>query len=182
MKTLIKDGSVVTMDPKLGELERGDVLVENDKIVAVGRNLRADADRTIDASGMVVMPDRRHRFDGCHAEIATLFVEPNSTRGAALRARFAGADVALLADAEVSDTVAPLRVHYAAGAPDAVLAQDAIGRLAPVVTGDYAPHRLMISGGYDLPLFKNSGAWLRNIAGGWKINGVVTKPDPDVSA
>ncbi|MFL6565452.1 MAG: amidohydrolase family protein [Burkholderiales bacterium] len=56
MKTLIKDGSVVTMDPKLGELERGDVLVENDKIVAVGPNLSADAERTIDAAGMVVMP------------------------------------------------------------------------------------------------------------------------------
>jgi len=50
--------------------------------------------------------------------------------------------------------------------------QDPIGQLASVVTGDYAPHRLMISGGYDLPLFKNSSAWLRNIAGGWKVNGI----------
>jgi hypothetical protein len=50
--------------------------------------------------------------------------------------------------------------------------QDAIGQLAPVVTGDYAPHRLMISGGYDLPLFKNSNRLLRNIAGGWKVNGI----------
>jgi len=60
MKTMIKAGSVVTMDPKLGELERGDVLVEDDKIVAVGvdlaRNMGAGAERTIDASGMVVMP------------------------------------------------------------------------------------------------------------------------------
>jgi hypothetical protein len=50
--------------------------------------------------------------------------------------------------------------------------QDSIGSLASVVTDTYAPHRLMISGGYDLPLFKNSSAWLRNIAGGWKVNGV----------
>jgi hypothetical protein len=42
------------------------------------------------------------------------------------------------------------------------------------VAGDDAPHRMMISGGYDLPLFKNSNAWLRNIAGGWKINGIAT--------
>ena len=56
MKTLIKDGSVITMDPKLGDLERGDVLIENDKILAVGPNLKADADKTLDASGMVVMP------------------------------------------------------------------------------------------------------------------------------
>jgi hypothetical protein len=53
-------------------------------------------------------------------------------------------------------------------------AQDPIGQLASVVTDTYAPHRLMISGGYDLPLFKNSGALLRNIAGGWKVNGVAT--------
>jgi hypothetical protein len=53
-------------------------------------------------------------------------------------------------------------------------AQDPIGQLASVVTQDYAPHRLMISGGYDLPLFKDSSAWLRNIAGGWKVNGVAT--------
>jgi hypothetical protein len=51
-------------------------------------------------------------------------------------------------------------------------AQDPIGQLASVVTGDYAPHRLMISGGYDLPLFKNSNRLLRNIAGGWKVNGI----------
>jgi hypothetical protein len=52
--------------------------------------------------------------------------------------------------------------------------QDPIGQLASVVTGDDAPHRLMISGGYDLPLFKNSSGWLRNIAGGWKVNGIAT--------
>jgi carboxypeptidase family protein/TonB-dependent receptor-like protein len=53
-------------------------------------------------------------------------------------------------------------------------AQDPIGSLASVVTGDDAPHRMMISGGYDLPLFKNSNTWLRNIAGGWKVNGIAT--------
>ena len=52
--------------------------------------------------------------------------------------------------------------------------QDPIGQLAAVVTGDDAPHRMMISGGYDLPLFKNSSAWLRNLAGGWKVNGIAT--------
>jgi hypothetical protein len=53
-------------------------------------------------------------------------------------------------------------------------AQDPVEQLASVVTVDDAPHRLMISGGYDLPLFKNSNAWLRNIAGGWKVNGIAT--------
>src|ERR1044072_4363648 len=55
MKTLIKNGAVVTMDPMLKELQ-GDVLIENDRILAVGANLKAEADKTIDAAGMVVMP------------------------------------------------------------------------------------------------------------------------------
>ncbi|MBS1812445.1 MAG: TonB-dependent receptor [Acidobacteria bacterium] len=49
-------------------------------------------------------------------------------------------------------------------------AQDPINQLASVVTGDHAPHRAMISGGYDLPFFKNSSALVRGIAGGWKVN------------
>lgn len=53
-------------------------------------------------------------------------------------------------------------------------AQDPIGQLASVITGDHAPHRMMISGGYDLPLFKNSSALVRGIAGGWKLNAIGT--------
>ncbi|MBI1764531.1 MAG: TonB-dependent receptor [Acidobacteria bacterium] len=49
-------------------------------------------------------------------------------------------------------------------------AQDPIGQLASVITADHAPHRATISGGYDLPLFKNSSAMVRGIAGGWKFN------------
>jgi TonB dependent receptor len=53
-------------------------------------------------------------------------------------------------------------------------AQDPIGQLASVITEDYAPHRAMISGGYDLPFFKNSSAVVRGIAGGWKVNVIGT--------
>jgi hypothetical protein len=53
-------------------------------------------------------------------------------------------------------------------------AQDPIDQLASVITGDHAPHRAMISGGYDLPFFKNSGALVRGIAGGWKVNVIGT--------
>ncbi|MFN7928993.1 MAG: carboxypeptidase regulatory-like domain-containing protein [Blastocatellia bacterium] len=53
-------------------------------------------------------------------------------------------------------------------------AQDPIGQLASVVTADHAPHRAMISGGYDLPLFKNSSALVRSLAGGWKLNAIGT--------
>jgi AraC-like DNA-binding protein len=83
--------------------------------------------------GMVVMPDRRHRFDGRGAAIATLFVEPTSARGAALRQRFPGCEVALLGDTEAREAVEHLHAHYLAAAADdlmAGLAQGAICRLA----------------------------------------------------
>ena len=47
-KTLIRGGSVVSMDPDIGDLT-GDVLIEDDKIVAVEPNISADAE-VIDAS------------------------------------------------------------------------------------------------------------------------------------
>jgi len=80
-----------------------------------------------ETAGMVVMPDRRHAFDGCGATVATLFVEPNSARGAALRQRFAGCDVALLPEVEAREAVRFLHAQYVAAAPDTVLAQFAQG-------------------------------------------------------
>ena len=55
-RTLIRNGAVVTLDPQLKELESGDVLIEADKIVAVGPNIEAPHAHVIDAAGMVVMP------------------------------------------------------------------------------------------------------------------------------
>lgn len=77
--------------------------------------------------GAVVMPDRRHCFDGCGATVATIFVEPNSVRGAALRQRFAGSDVIVLPDGEVRDAVQHLHAQYRMAAPDEVIAQMAQG-------------------------------------------------------
>lgn len=55
-RTLIKGGSVVTMDATLGELLQGDVLVEGKKIVAVKDRIDEPADEVVDAKGMIVMP------------------------------------------------------------------------------------------------------------------------------
>ncbi|KOV85524.1 cytosine deaminase [Nocardia sp. NRRL S-836] len=53
---MVRGGSVVTVDPVLGVLPRGDVLVDDGRIAAVGRDLDArDAD-VIDATDMIVMP------------------------------------------------------------------------------------------------------------------------------
>lgn len=54
--TLIKGGIVVTMDPKLPSLSIGDVLIEGDRIAAVGANLSSTGAASIDASGCIVMP------------------------------------------------------------------------------------------------------------------------------
>jgi Dihydroorotase and related cyclic amidohydrolases len=52
MKTLIKNGLIVTTENEY----KGDILIEGTKIEAVGRNLRVEADKTIDAEGMVILP------------------------------------------------------------------------------------------------------------------------------
>jgi cytosine/adenosine deaminase-related metal-dependent hydrolase len=54
---LIKGGAIVTMDSVLGDLARGDVLIEGDRIAAIGPALSAPpGTETIDAAGMIVMP------------------------------------------------------------------------------------------------------------------------------
>ena len=52
MKTLIKDGTVVTANDTL----RADVLIEDETVRAIGTGLGAQAERVIDASGRYVMP------------------------------------------------------------------------------------------------------------------------------
>jgi cytosine/adenosine deaminase-related metal-dependent hydrolase len=54
-KTLLRGGHVITMDPKLGELD-GDVLIEGDRIAEVAPSIDAAADETIDVAGAIVTP------------------------------------------------------------------------------------------------------------------------------
>jgi cytosine/adenosine deaminase-related metal-dependent hydrolase len=55
-RVLIKGGCVLTQDPELGEQAGTDVLIEGDRIAAVGRDLPADGARVIDAAGDIVIP------------------------------------------------------------------------------------------------------------------------------
>ena len=55
-RLLIKGGYVLSQDPIIGEQAGADILVEDDKIVAVGRNLSADGAQIIDATGDIVIP------------------------------------------------------------------------------------------------------------------------------
>jgi 5-methylthioadenosine/S-adenosylhomocysteine deaminase len=67
---LIKGGYVVTVDPELGDLPDGDVLVRDDIIAAVGPALTASAPgaEVIDARGRLVIPGlvdtHRHVWQG----------------------------------------------------------------------------------------------------------------------
>lgn len=55
-KILIRGGTVLTVDPKVGDFASGDVLVENGIITAVGADLPMQDARIIDASDYYVMP------------------------------------------------------------------------------------------------------------------------------
>jgi cytosine/adenosine deaminase-related metal-dependent hydrolase len=55
-RILIRGGTIMSMDPTVGDLVRGDVLVEGKKIVAVGKHINAGGASVIDARGRIVMP------------------------------------------------------------------------------------------------------------------------------
>jgi cytosine/adenosine deaminase-related metal-dependent hydrolase len=55
-RTLIRGAIVLTQDASLGELKNADILVEDDRIVAVGPNLSAEGAKVIDAAGDIVIP------------------------------------------------------------------------------------------------------------------------------
>lgn len=52
MKTLIRQGTIVTAQEEF----IGDILVEGEKITAIGQDLSVEADQVVDASGLYVLP------------------------------------------------------------------------------------------------------------------------------
>jgi len=56
MNTLVRGGLVVSMDPAVGTLARGDVLVEDGRIAAVGSSIDAAGAEIVDATGKIVLP------------------------------------------------------------------------------------------------------------------------------
>lgn len=55
-RVLIRNASVITLDPELGDLPRADILVEDGDIVAIGPDLGVSDAETIDASGQIAIP------------------------------------------------------------------------------------------------------------------------------
>jgi cytosine/adenosine deaminase-related metal-dependent hydrolase len=55
-RLLIRNGYVVSLDPEIGDLPRGDILVEGSTIAAVGPDLQAGDCEVIDATDCIVIP------------------------------------------------------------------------------------------------------------------------------
>jgi 5-methylthioadenosine/S-adenosylhomocysteine deaminase len=64
---VLRGGAVMSMDPKVGDFPQGDVLIEGNKILAVGPNLNGGGAAVIDVSGRIVMPGfidtHHHQFE-----------------------------------------------------------------------------------------------------------------------
>jgi cytosine/adenosine deaminase-related metal-dependent hydrolase/ribose/xylose/arabinose/galactoside ABC-type transport system permease subunit len=65
---LFKGGTVLTMDPSLGNFRNADVLIQGTKILTIGPDLAVNGAEVIDASNMIVMPGfvdtHRHIWEG----------------------------------------------------------------------------------------------------------------------
>ena len=66
-RVLIRGGHVLSMDKEIGDVFGGDVLIEDDRIAAVGRELDVVDAETIDASDCIVLPgfvdSHRHTWE-----------------------------------------------------------------------------------------------------------------------
>ena len=55
-RTLVRGGAIVTMDRNIGDLARGDILIEGDRIAAIGPEIEASNAKVVDAADMIVLP------------------------------------------------------------------------------------------------------------------------------
>ena len=67
-RILIKGGTVLSLDPAVGDFDAADVLIDGAKIAAVGPSLSAPGAQIVDASRAIVMPGlidtHRHMWEG----------------------------------------------------------------------------------------------------------------------
>ncbi|MFL5926476.1 MAG: amidohydrolase family protein [Gaiellaceae bacterium] len=66
-RVLLRGGHVLSMDPQIGDVYGGDVLLDNDRIAAVGPSIDAGDAEVVDASSCIVMPgfidSHRHTWE-----------------------------------------------------------------------------------------------------------------------
>jgi 5-methylthioadenosine/S-adenosylhomocysteine deaminase len=92
---LLQGGWIVSMDPAVGDVRGGDVLIDGERIVAISQRLEAPEAERIDARNMIVLPGfvdtHRHTWQTCvrhrYADIdpQIYFAEMLGAKGAAYR-------------------------------------------------------------------------------------------------
>jgi AraC family transcriptional regulator len=105
-------------------------------------------------AGAIVMPHRRHQFDGCGGSVAMIFVEPQTARGRALLARYGATDIADLQAGAAQALARPLHAAYSAAADNAALI--ALGQQAVATLAGQAP----LVGSVDARISR-AIAWMR---------------------
>lgn len=67
-RKLIRNGCIVSIDPAIGVLPQGDILIEGNRIAAVEPDLQVEGAEAIDASTCIVTPGlidtHRHLWQG----------------------------------------------------------------------------------------------------------------------
>src|SRR5688500_7968742 len=66
-RTLLRGGHIISMDPDIGDISGGDVLIEGEEIAAVAPSIDASDAEVVDASGAIVIPgfidSHRHTWE-----------------------------------------------------------------------------------------------------------------------
>src|SRR5262245_20042260 len=67
-RLLLRGGTIISLDPQIGNLATGDVLIEGKTIAAIGPNLSATGAQVISAANMILIPGfvdcHRHSWEG----------------------------------------------------------------------------------------------------------------------
>ncbi len=105
-------------------------------------------------TGAIVMPHRRHQFDGCGGSVAMVFVEPATAQGRALLARYGATDIADLQADAAQALASALRAAYSARAENSALI--AMGQQVVATLAAQAP-----SAGSVDPRIGRAITWMR---------------------
>jgi len=123
-----------------------------------------------ESSGAIVMPHRRHQFDGCGSDVATIFVEPETAQGRALVARYAPTAVTPIEPGMLQRLVASLRDGFDAGMDNAALAAEARRTVSLLVGATPVAERID-------PRIERAIAWMRS-----RLAGTITLADAAAEA
>jgi cytosine/adenosine deaminase-related metal-dependent hydrolase len=55
-KTLVKNGTIISMDPGIGIVPKGDILIDYDRIKNIGQSSDIDGAEVVDAKHKIVLP------------------------------------------------------------------------------------------------------------------------------